>query len=204
MLSVMVASAFLALSIAAPFGPISLMCVQRSLLDDRWRGIACGAGASTAHGAFAALSLLSAHFALNSATSLRPMVTPISGLLLVALGARILLAGRGSNGGESRDLPVAGDYLAGLTLALCNPATILPYLALSGSGGAEVHGLVPTLLATICGVIGGSLAWYIGLACFASALQGRVSRAVLGRLNLLSGATLAAMGLAMIVLGGFR
>jgi threonine/homoserine/homoserine lactone efflux protein len=200
MLSVMIASALLALSIAAPFGPISLMCVQRSLVSHRWRGIACGAGASTAHGAFAALALLGAHFAIGQATSLKPVVAPLSGLLLLALGVRILLASRRTSGSAQRALPAAGDYAAGLSLALCNPATILPYLALSGSGGLHIQALFPTLAATILGVMAGSLAWYACLACFASALQDRISRSMLERLNILSGVTLAVMGLWMILL----
>lgn len=203
MVSVMIASALLALSVAAPFGPVSLMCVQRSLLSHRWRGIACGAGASTAHAAFAALALLGAHFALTQATSVKPIVTPLSGLLLIALGGRILLAARKGPGPARRNLPAAGDYAAGLTLALCNPATILPYLALSGSGSLQIQALVPTLAATISGVVAGSLAWYACLACFASALQGRISRSMLERLNILSGVVLALMGLSMLAVAPF-
>ncbi|MDH4442265.1 MAG: hypothetical protein QE284_18010 [Rhizobium sp.] len=94
MLSVIVASALLALSIAVPFGPISLMCVQRSLLSDHWRGFACGAGASTAHGAFATLAFLSAHYAAGQVESLQPLAGPLSAALLVTLGLRIFGAGK--------------------------------------------------------------------------------------------------------------
>ncbi len=101
-------------------------------------------------------------------------------------------------------LPASGDYLTGLCIALCNPATILPYLALSSSGVPFAQDQSTFLVATVIGVFSGSLAWYAFLSCSASALQGRISKSVLRRLNLLSGATLILMGITLAALGVMR
>lgn len=201
MLSVMIASALLALSIAVPFGPISLMCVQRAMICDPWRGLACGVGASVAHVVFAAFAFLGAHYAIGHAASWKPVLQTISGLLLFILGVRILILARGADPSAPVAVSVSGDFAAGLTMALCNPATILRYLALSGSDVSQVQGIVPGLAATICGVVLGTVVWYAFLACSASALQSKFSTAMLARLNILSGVSLAAMGVSMIALG---
>lgn len=198
MQSLMVASALLALSIAVPFGPISLMCVQRSLLSDHWRGLACGAGASTAHGAFATVAFLSAHYAAGQVESIKPFAGPLSGALLILLGIRILLLAEVPTKLSPSRRPASGDYLTGLSIALCNPGTILPYLALAGSAVPFAQEQSGALTATIVGVFSGSLAWYAFLSCTASALQSRISRSALGRLNLFSGATLTLMGIAVV------
>jgi threonine/homoserine/homoserine lactone efflux protein len=203
MLSVMVASGLLALSIAVPFGPISLMCVQRSLLSDHWRGLACGAGASTAHGAFASLAFLGAHYTAGQVESLRPFAGPLSGALLVMLGLRIMLQAEAPCKTSPSRLPASGGYITGLSIALCNPATILPYLALSGSSVPFAQGQSGVLTATIIGVFCGSLAWYAFLSCAASAMRNWISKSVLKQLNLLSGASLIVMGI-MIATSGLR
>ncbi|WP_337270913.1 LysE family translocator [Oryzifoliimicrobium ureilyticus] len=200
MLSVMIANALLALSIAVPFGPISLMCVQRALIFDPWRALACGAGASTAHAVFAAFAFLGAHYAIGHAVGLKPLLQSISGLLLFILGIRILFLARRGDVSAPVTVSVSGDFAAGLTMALCNPTTILRYIALSGSDISQVRGIVAGLTATISGVVLGTVVWYAVLACSASAVQSKVSRAFLARLNFLSGATLAVMGLSMVAL----
>jgi threonine/homoserine/homoserine lactone efflux protein len=48
----MLPAAMLGLFIAIPFGPICLMCVQRTLALGVWFGIASGIGAAVAHGLF--------------------------------------------------------------------------------------------------------------------------------------------------------
>jgi threonine/homoserine/homoserine lactone efflux protein len=53
-------AAMLGLFIAMPFGPICLMCVQRTLALGIWFGIASGVGAAVAHGLFSFLGASSA------------------------------------------------------------------------------------------------------------------------------------------------
>ena len=50
----------LGLCVAIPFGPIGLMCVERTLAFGIWFGIASGMGAATAHGIFSCLAAVNA------------------------------------------------------------------------------------------------------------------------------------------------
>ena len=56
----MLPAAILGLFVAIPFGPICLMCVQRTLALGIWFGIVSGLGAAVAHGLFSFLAKASA------------------------------------------------------------------------------------------------------------------------------------------------
>lgn len=99
---------------------------------------------------------------------------PFSGALLVMLGLRIRLLAEAPDEPNLARPSASGDYLTGLSIALCTPATIN-------------------------GVFFGSLACYALLSYTPSALQSRISKSALKRLNLFSGTTLIPMGLSISV-----
>ena len=50
--------ALLGFSVAAPVGPIGVLCIRRTLADGRWIGLATGLGAAAADGLYGALAAL--------------------------------------------------------------------------------------------------------------------------------------------------
>ena len=198
-MSVITASAFLAFSIALPFGPVSLMCVQRSLAGGALHGLACGVGASTAHAVFAVLAVVGADAAAQFLHGYQPLVHVASAATLIAIGIRMMTRSltpprvvAASEGGLT-------DYMGCLTLALTNPATVLPYLALAGSGGFVEGGRFFGLAATVLGVLLGSVAWYATLSSSAWALRTRLPDIFLSRLHLIAGVALIGMALRLVV-----
>ena len=81
----------LGLAIAAPVGPIALLCIRRTLISGRWIGLASGAGAATADGFYGAIAAfgLTAVSTLLSAQSFYLKVA--GGLFLCYLGAKTFL-----------------------------------------------------------------------------------------------------------------
>lgn len=196
-MSTIAASAFLAFSIALPFGPVSLMCVQRSLASGAARGLACGAGASTAHGLFAILAVVGANAVAASLSGWQPLVHLASSMLLILIGLKMIVRTARTpyllvaNAGRS------ADFLSGLVLALTNPATVLPYMALAGSGAFIDRSGLLTLAATVAGVLLGSAACYATLSGSVWVFRNRLPHGLLSRLNLLAGPGLIVMGLHM-------
>jgi threonine/homoserine/homoserine lactone efflux protein len=70
------------LSIAVPVGPMSVWCIQRTLMDGLWTGLTIGLGAATAHLIYGSLAFLSIGTLTQAA-----LVTPYHALLNVALGS---------------------------------------------------------------------------------------------------------------------
>jgi threonine/homoserine/homoserine lactone efflux protein len=196
-MSTIASSAFLAFSIALPFGPVSLMCIERSLASGAARGLTCGAGASTAHGLFAIVAVVGANAVAAWFSSWQSVVHLVSSALLIIIGLRMIL-----RNAATPYLPIHGtgrlaDYGAGLMLALTNPATVLPYMAFAGSGVFIGQTGLATLTATVTGVLLGSTACYATLSGSAWALRHHLKHSVLSRLNLLAGPVLIGMGLHM-------
>lgn len=198
-MSIVVASAFLAFSIALPFGPVSLMCVQRSMFRGAHCGLICGAGASTAHGLFASLAILGAGTIASVLAGWQPVIQVASGVTLIAIGSKIVLKVAGAPQSAAIVPSLFTDYGAGLITALSNPITVVSYLAIASSGAMTDRVDLPDLAATIAGVILGSISWYAIISSSAWILRGRLPPHLLRKLNLFGGAILIFMGLRLAI-----
>jgi threonine/homoserine/homoserine lactone efflux protein len=203
LLADMLPAAMLGLVIAIPFGPICLMCVQRTLALGIWFGIATGMGAATAHGLLSCLAAVGATVLAQTTLALHTPLRVAGGIILVLMGLRtILVSTRATHGATCADLFSA--YTSTLLIAAANPMTILPYLGVTSLGvtTALEAGTPPILdraLAMSIGVMLGSASWYLVLALSTNAVFRSLQKAALDRLNRLAGILLMALGAALCV-----
>ena len=191
------AGAMLGLSIALPFGPVSLVCVQQSVVDGWRAGVLASAGASTAHAVYAVAAIAGAGVAVEIAPW-RGSVHLASAAILVVLGLRACLRRPSLTGAEAAPVRRAA-FASSLTIALCNPLTLLPYLAVAaGSAAAETQASSFSSW-SILGVIIGVAAWYACLTVIASCLRARLSPRLLQRLNVVSGVVLIGFGASIAI-----
>ena len=186
----------LGFTIAAAVGPISLLCIQRTLAEGRVVGIVSGMGVATADATYGAV----AAFGLTAVTDLlvdwRRALGVVGGLFLLWLAWRTIrsVPGKAANTaiGERRGLP--GAYLSTLGLTLTNPMTILSFAALfvglNVTGGDAAGAGLLTL-----GVFAGSAAWWIVLVTAVGALRSRLTPSGMRRINVASGALIGAFAL---------
>jgi threonine/homoserine/homoserine lactone efflux protein len=187
----------LGFAVAAAPGPISFLCLRRTLLRGRLYGLVSGLGVATADGLYAAVASLGvAALAASIASGRRPLAV-IGGAVLIVLGARILLERRQ----ELREAPattgtgLAWAYVSTLGLTIANPATIISFAALAATLGLGTGaGLVqPSVL--VGGVLLGSAAWWCVLALAGSLLRTRLTPAVIRGVSALSGLAIAVLGM---------
>ena len=123
----------LGFTIAAAVGPISLLCIRRTLAEGRLVGIVSGMGVATADATYGAV----AAFGLTAVTDLlvdwRRALGVVGGAFLLWLAWRTVPVrpaetATAGNGEGRRGLP--GAYLSTLGLTLTNPMTILSFAAL--------------------------------------------------------------------------
>jgi threonine/homoserine/homoserine lactone efflux protein len=76
-------------SIAAPVGPIGLLCIRRSLAEGSVTGLAVGLGAATADAAYGAVAAFGLTAVSGFLIGHRLWLSLIGGLFLCYLGARI-------------------------------------------------------------------------------------------------------------------
>jgi len=188
----------LGFSVAAPVGPIGLLCIQRTLGRGRLHGFVSGLGAATAdtlYGLVAALGLTAVTTAL---LGVQAWLQLAGGIFLIWLGLRTMLANpknAGVAGPDDRTRLVPA-YLSILALTLANPATILSFVAVfSRLGiGAPGGGAGPAV-ALVAGVFLGSAAWWLLLSFLAGIFRDRINNAGLRAVNLLAGLSIIALGI---------
>jgi threonine/homoserine/homoserine lactone efflux protein len=187
--------AVIGFSIAAPVGPIGLLCIRRSLADGRWVGLFTGLGAATADGVYGGI----AGFGLAAVSSVlvayRVWLALFGGLFLCYLGVRTFISAPAKDGASSRRSGFASAYASTFLLTLTNPMTILSFVAIfAGLGlasGADYRGA--TLL--VAGVFAGSAVWWLTLSSGTALLRTRLSGGWMRLVNHVSGAMILAFGI---------
>ncbi len=186
----------LGFSIAAPVGPIGVLCIRRTLAHGRRIGFISGMGAATADGLFAligglGLSALSALF-IQQQVPLRL----IGGGFLCYLGIRAFLARPATAGATAADQPKSwGAYGSTLLLTLTNPATIIMFAGLF-AGMSQIAGSgVPGFA---LGIFAGSALWWLLLATVAGQLRRSLTSTAMLWINRISGAVIFAFGVGAI------
>ena len=191
------AGASLGLSIAAPIGPTSLLCVQRTLSGGLPAGLATGLGVATVHLTYGTLMArwnndLAAAFSNGAVLSL------VSGAVLLALAVRVLRRGSVLHMNSERRHTLAASYGSAIVLALANPVT--PVLFLAATPALIAHGTaqLPVLGA---GVFLGSFGWWAMFNTAVSMFRRCITNHVLNKLNKAAGLLLAVLALSLLVRG---
>jgi len=186
-------------SIAAPVGPIGVLCIRRSLTQGRFIGFVSGLGAATADAFYAAvagfgLTALSQFFVHHA----RPLHL-IGGLLLLYLGARTAFAPRPSEAaGAAPVVSRLGAYASTVLLTITNPMTIFMFAAIF-TAIAPANGPNAAYAALLtAGTFLGSAAWWLCLSTAVGALHRRIGAPLMRWINAVSGGIVAAFGLAAL------
>jgi len=182
-------------SIAAPVGPIGVLCIRRSLSEGRQVGLATGLGAATAdaiYGCVAAFGLTAVSSAL---VGHRSWLGLSGGLFLCYLGGRTFMSGPAARVAESAGRGLLAAYLTTFFLTLTNPMTILSFVAVfAGFGlGSSPNYLAAGVLVT--GVFIGSALWWLLLSGGVGLLQSRIGSGWMQLINRLSGCIIFAFGI---------
>jgi threonine/homoserine/homoserine lactone efflux protein len=154
-------------AIAAPVGPIGVLCIRRTFAEGRAAGFATGLGAATAdafYGAVAGFGLTAVSaFLLGFQSELRLG----GGVFLCALGLKTFLSRPAAAGARMQGRGLAQAYATTVVLTLTNPATILSFIAVfAGAGLGQQRAGTAEALAIVTGVFLGSAAWWLALSGF--------------------------------------
>lgn len=182
-------------SIAAPVGPIGVLCIRRSLADGRQIGLATGLGAATADAIYGGVTAFGLTAVSSFLVGQRFWLDVLGGLFLCYLGIGTFLGTPAEQKGEVRGSSFISAYATTLFLTLANPMTILSFVAVFagfGLGAAPDYFSASTLVA---GVFLGSALWWLFLSNTVARLRSGVGSGWLRIVNRLSGSIILAFGL---------
>ena len=182
-------------SIAAPVGPIGVLCIRRTLADGRLAGLISGLGAATAdlfYGCVAAFGLtFISQFLIDQEQWLRL----VGGLFLLYLGIKTFLAKDDGQEIEQKKGGLLNAYFTTFFLTLTNPLTILSFMAIfAGLGIVNTAGDYLSAFILVAGVFTGSAMWWLLLSAGASFFQKKIDAQGLAWINRISGAIITIFG----------
>jgi threonine/homoserine/homoserine lactone efflux protein len=199
-LSLFVRGLLLGLSVAAPVGPIGLLCIRRTLVHGRLSGFVSGLGAATADLAYGFVAAFGLTAITTALTSNAKWLQLIGGLFLLYLGVQTLRAAPATRAAEADQRGLWSAYLSTLALTITNPITILAFAAMFAALGAgNTNGNYLAGLLVAFGVFIGSAAWWLFLSAAVSLLRQRFSEQHMRWVNWGSGILIVVFGMTAIV-----
>jgi threonine/homoserine/homoserine lactone efflux protein len=192
-------------SIAAPVGPIGILCIKRTLLFGLHAGILTGFGAASADLFFSII----AGFGLTAMTTLieakKTLFEIAGGIILLIMSLKAFMQ-RSNSEQESHAETLKGDhyikgYFTAFFLTLTNPITILGVMALfAGLGITHETTNKTQMLTLVLGVFLGSAAWFIGLSsAIGFLLHNRLNSKQLSYINIFSAGLFLIFGIFVLV-----
>lgn len=157
------------LGIAAPVGPISILCIERTLRYGFPAGLATGAGASATHLLLAGLLVFGVGRSMLPNLDERWATTIGSGMLLL-FAARLWQRAPVTSMEIAPPVNLAQAFGSAVATNLVNPMTMLFYMAAMPM--LSRHDLVGHCV--VIGIFAGSLAWWIALCGGLSFVRGRL------------------------------
>ncbi len=191
-------------AVAAPVGPIGLLCIRRTLMDGRWAGLASGFGAAAADSVYG-LMVATGVAATGILISFAGPMALGGGILIAGLGILSLKACFAKNMSTVKPGVAAvttgrgllGAFASTFALTISNPMTILTFIGLVAGLGASGAGDPSGPYRLVLGIFVGSALWWLFLVHVALAARSRLTAATTRWLDLASGLVLLVWGLSI-------
>ncbi|WP_070108673.1 LysE family translocator [Paramagnetospirillum magneticum] len=187
-------------AIAAPIGPVGILCIRKALADGRLAAFVAGLGAACADTLFGAAAAFGIGAVMSFIDGQMVVLKVVGGLFMLGLGLHTWRSAAVSVEAEPGQGPgMLRDFLSTFAITITNPGTIFGVagvFAALGPMGRPGVGLPTGLL--VAGIFGGSALWWLTLSGLASAARNRFTPERMRLFNHLSGAMLMVFGVAAL------
>jgi threonine/homoserine/homoserine lactone efflux protein len=196
------------LIVAAPIGPVNLICIRRTFFYGPLNGFFAGLGAALGDGVFAILTAFGVTAITRWIEGYATILEIAGGLMLIGFGLHIFGADVALLC-DSEGVPVKDKAASSLTrtilstfaLTITNPATLIGFTALfAGLGslaGRQTRFLDAAI--TVAGVVAGSTIWWFTLTTIVGIFHRHINMGVMRSINRFFGAAVTLFG--VVVLG---
>jgi len=188
------------LIIAAPVGPVNVLCIQRTL-EKGWKsGLLSGFGAALADTLYGALAAFSISLVIQFLVREESWIRLVGGILLVGVGGvyyhkppKPIDAGQTHSHSNS-------DFVSTFLLTLTNPTTVLSFLAVLAILGLGRQRQPWQTSSLVAGIFCGSMIWWTILASAANLLRDRIADGAMRWMNRVAGIAIGGFGLVNVLL----
>ena len=182
-------------SIAAPVGPIGVLCIQRTLNGGYRSGLFTGLGAATADAVYGLIAAFGLTAISDFMIRQRYWFSLVGGAFLCFLGVRALLRKTDRITSAPKKTSLIRNYGSTFFLTLTNPMTILFFIGIFS--GFDVIGdfdRLTTAAVLVLGVFLGSGLWWLSLSSFTGLFQKRFSTKITSIISKTAGVVIIVFG----------
>jgi threonine/homoserine/homoserine lactone efflux protein len=186
--------------IAAPVGPIGLLCIRRTLLEGKFSGFISGLGAATADTFYSLVAAFGITLISGFLLSHQVAIRLIGTVFLFALAVKIFRSQPSDfSESETEHFSIAKAYFSTLFLTLTNPTTIITFLAIFAGVGLGIGKNYVNATLIVTGVFIGSAAWWFILAHLANLWKRRINRRQMEWINRISAGLILLLAVLVII-----
>lgn len=172
--------------VAAPVGPVAVMCVRRTLVRGAISGYATGLGAALADTAYGVIAAYGISFLATLLFDNEFWFRLVGGILLLGLAAKTFFSGPAEMRAPSSN-GLVSDFLSALVVTGTNPITVVAFgIVFTTIGVATAGDKLDWAEALIAGVFVGSALWWAMLTGIASLFRSALSHSGLRWVNRIS------------------
>jgi threonine/homoserine/homoserine lactone efflux protein len=187
-------------SIAAPVGPIGILCIRRTMAAGRLHGFLSGLGAATADAFYGSIAAFGLTFISDFLIQQKFWLGLVGGFFLCYLGVTTFLSKPFQNSPQVGSGNLVNTYGSTFVLTLTNPLTILSFAAIfAGFGLVKVNGGYPSATSMVFGVFLGSSCWWFLLSSLTGFFRNRVNIPMLVWVNRIAGFLIFGFGVSAFI-----
>ena len=185
--------------IAAPVGPVNVLCIQRTL-EKGWKpGIVSGLGAAFADSLYGGVAGLSISIIIQFLIQEEFWLRLIGGILLMLIGAVYYFKPPPSIE-AAKNGSAHSDFASAFLLTIANPTTVLSFLTVLATLGLGRHRPLWETSLLIAGIFCGAMTWWLILTGGTNLLRGKITDRTMAWMNHVAGIAIGAFGLVNVVL----
>jgi threonine/homoserine/homoserine lactone efflux protein len=198
-LTVLLRGLVIGFSLAAPVGPIGLLCIRRSLAEGRVVGLVTGLGAATADAAYGTVAAFGLTAVSGFLVAQRLWLGLLGGAFLCCLGVRTFISAPADRAAKTRGDGLLSAYASTFILTLTNPMTIVSFVAIFAGLGVGASSDYLPATALVAGIFLGSALWWVLLSTGVASAGLRLTGGWMRVVDHVSGAMIFTFGLFAIV-----
>ncbi len=198
------------LVLAAPVGPVGVLCVQRTLAEGRMHGLLSGLGAAFGDALYGVIAAFGISAVEDWISGHQASLRTVGGIVLLLLAARTVFWSKKSKQKPAEQVEkvqdrivthsLIKDFISTFMLAITNPITLIVFAGLLATLGiTEAGASVGNAPILVAGVFAGSAFWWLALSWAASFFRPMVDGTYQHWTDRISAAIIAAFGVYALV-----
>jgi threonine/homoserine/homoserine lactone efflux protein len=190
----------LGFSIAAPVGPIGILCIRKTVQYGRLSGFFSGLGAALADTVYAIIAAFGLSFIANCLLAAQFWLQLIGGIFLLYLGWKTFTAQPALEAPKVSHTNLINDFFSTFLLTITSPVTILAFLAIFAAlGVTNAEGDYTQASQLVLGVFLGSTVWWLILSEGITLFRKKIGQKVMTWINRIAGIIILGFGIATLM-----